>query len=116
MLFSSLSKSNMQQKGLIFIPDISGFTNFVNTVELDHSRHVIKELLETIINANEMDLKISEIEGDAILFYKLGELPDLDVMYAQVERMFLAFHKPLEFYESRRTCYCDACISAINLS
>lgn len=106
----------MQQKGFIFIPDISGFTNFVNNVELEHSRHVIKELLETIIDANKMDLKISEIEGDAILFYRLGEVPDLQTVYAQVERMFLSFHKHLATYESRRTCFCEACISAINLS
>ena len=106
----------MQQKGFIFIPDISGFTNFVNSVELDHSRHVIKELLETIIDANEMDLKISEIEGDAILFYQLGEMPDLEIVYGQVERMFLSFHKHLSIYEINRTCYCNACISAVNLS
>jgi len=106
----------MQQKGFIFIPDISGFTKFVNSVELDHSRHVIKELLETIIDANDMDLKISEIEGDAILFYQLGEIPDLEVVYAQVERMFLSFHKHLLIYERDRKCYCNACISAINLS
>jgi len=106
----------MQKKGFIFIPDISGFTNFVNSVELDHGRHVIKELLETVIDANEMDLKISEIEGDAILFYQLGEVPDLEIVYGQVERMFLSFHKHLLQYEKNRTCYCNACISAINLS
>jgi hypothetical protein len=55
----------MQQRGFIFMPYISGFTNFVNSLELEHSRHVVKELLETIIDANEMDLKISEVEGDA---------------------------------------------------
>jgi len=106
----------MQKKGFIFIPDISGFTNFVNSVELDHSRHVIKELLETMIDANEMDLKISEIEGDAILFYQLGEVPDLEIVCSQVERMFLSFHNHLSMYEKNRTCYCNACISAINLS
>jgi hypothetical protein len=56
------------------------------------------------------------VEGDAILFYKLGESPDLDVTYKQVEKMFLSFHKQLELYESRRTCECNACISAIHLS
>ena len=106
----------MQQKGFIFIPDISGFTQFVNSVELAHSRHVIKELLEIILDSNQMELKVSEVEGDAILFYQLGEVPDLEVVYTQVERMFMYFHKHLSIYESRRPCYCEACISAINLS
>jgi hypothetical protein len=106
----------MKHNGLIFIPDISGFTNFVNSVELKHSQHIIGELLETILDANQMGLNVSEVEGDAILFYKLGKSPNLDVTYKQVEKMFLSFHEHLELYESRRTCHCKACISAINLS
>jgi hypothetical protein len=106
----------MENSGLIFIPDISGFTQFVNSVEIKHSQHIIQELLEIILDANEMGLNASEVEGDAILFYRLGELPDLNVTYKQVEKMFLSFHKHLEKYESRRTCYCNACISAIYLS
>jgi len=106
----------MKNSGLIFIPDISGFTQFVTSVDLIHSQHIIQELLEVILDANEMDLNVSEVEGDAILFYKLGESPDLDVTYKQVEKMFLSFHKHLKLYESRRTCHCNACMSIIHLS
>lgn len=106
----------MKQSGLIFIPDISGFTQFVNSVELKHSQHIIGELLEIILDANQMGLNVSEVEGDAILFYKLGESPNLEETYRQVEKMFLSFHKHLELYESQRTCHCNAYISAIHLS
>jgi hypothetical protein len=106
----------MKQSGLLFIPDISGFTQFVNSVALAHSQHIIAELLETLIDANQMGLTVSEVEGDAILFYKLGDSPDLDITYKQVEKMFLSFHQHLLQYESRRTCHCEACMSAINLS
>lgn len=106
----------VKNSGLIFIPDISGFTQFVTSVDLIHSQHIIRELLEIILDANEMGLNVSEVEGDAILFYKLGESPDLDVTYKQVEKMFLSFHKQLELYESRRTCHCNACMSIIHLS
>jgi hypothetical protein len=106
----------MTQTGLIFIPDISGFTQFVSSVELKHSQHIIQELLETIIDANQMGLNVSEVEGDAILFYKFGASPDLKITYQQVEKMFLLFHQQLEQYESRRTCHCKACITAIHLS
>jgi predicted nucleic-acid-binding protein len=106
----------MKHNGLIFIPDISGFTQFVGSVDLKHSQHIIQELLETILDANQMGLDVSEVEGNAILFYKLGESPDLDITYKQVEKMFMSFHKHLALYESRRTCHCNACISAIHLS
>ena len=42
----------MAVSGLLFIPDISGFTDFVNETEVDHSRYIIQELLDTLINAN----------------------------------------------------------------
>ena len=106
----------MENKGLLFIPDISGFTKFVNETEIDHSRLIIQELLEILINSNEMGLEISEIEGDAILFYKSGPPPKLEELYRQVEKMFCSFHQSLFAYDNRRYCQCAACRSAINLS
>jgi hypothetical protein len=103
-------------RGLLFIPDISGFTRFVHETELDHSRLIIKELLEVIIDSNDSGLEISEIEGDAILFYKFGEPPALGDLYHQVEKMFRAFHQSLIAYDVRRYCQCKACTSAISLS
>ena len=106
----------MQNRGLLFIPDISGFTQFVNEVEIEHSSFIIQQLLETLIKANDIGLEISEIEGDAILFYKFGEPQKLESLYQQVEKMFLAFHRYLIGYDHRKICQCKACISAIDLS
>ena len=106
----------MDNKGLIFIPDISGFTRFVNEVEIEHSRLIIQELLEILVDANESGLEVSEIEGDAILFYKFGEPPPLETLYRQVEKMFCAFHRSLFAYEHNRYCYCRSCTAAINLT
>jgi hypothetical protein len=106
----------MKNQGLLFIPDISGFSRFINETEIDHSRLIIQELLEILINANHLGLEISEIEGDAILFYKFGSPPELKDLYQQVEAMFLDFHRNLVAYERRRYCQCNACLSAINLT
>lgn len=106
----------MENKGLLFIPDISGFTRFVNETEIEHSRLIIQELLEVLINANQIRLEISEIEGDAILFYKFGDPPVLEDLYKQVETMFCAFHRHINAYELRRYCQCKACVTAIDLT
>jgi hypothetical protein len=106
----------MENKGLLFIPDISGFSRFVSETEIGHSRLIIQELLEILINTNHIGLQISEIEGDAILFYKFGTPPPLEEIYKQVEEMFCAFHRSLVAYEQRRYCQCAACISAVKLS
>ena len=101
---------------MLFIPDISGFTRFVNETDIEHSRLIIQELLETLINANQIGLEVSEIEGDAILFYKFGASPDLQALYQQVADMFCAFHRHLLAYDQRRFCQCPACTSAVHLS
>ena len=51
---------------LLFIPDISGFTKFVNNTAAEHGRHIIAELLDLIIESNELSLTVSELEGDAV--------------------------------------------------
>lgn len=106
----------MPSKSLLFIPDITGFTEFVNRTEIEHSQHIISELLENIIDSNQLGLEVSEIEGDAVLFYKTNEVPDMADIYAQAKDMFLKFHSHLKFYDSRRICQCGACSTASNLS
>jgi len=106
----------MENTGLLLIPDISGFTKFVNETEIEHSRYIIEELLENIINSNQIGLNISEIEGDAVLFYKFGETPSLDALYQQVAKMFCNFQKKIKNFELRRLCTCEACKNAVNLS
>jgi hypothetical protein len=106
----------MDNKGLLFIPDISGFTRFVTEMEIEHSRHIIQELLEILIDSNEIGLEISEVEGDAILFYKFGQSPDLEQLYKQVEKMFCSFHRHILAYEHRRICQCKACNTTLGLS
>lgn len=103
-------------RGLLFIPDISGFSRFVNQTEIEHSRLIIQELLETLIDANRIGLEISEIEGDAILFYRFGDLPALADLSAQVEHMFCAFQRSILAYDVRKYCQCRACVRVVDLT
>jgi hypothetical protein len=100
---------------LLFLPDISGFTEFVQTTEVEHSQHVISELLEILIDANTEDLQLAEIEGDALFFYKENEIPSAEKLLAQIEHMFTAFYSHLKLLEKNRICPCNACSTAPNL-
>ncbi|GAA4271385.1 DUF2652 domain-containing protein [Aquimarina gracilis] len=100
---------------LLFIPDISGFTYFVQNTEIEHSQHVISELLEVLINANTQNLKLAEVEGDALFFYKENEIPSQEKLLAQIETMFTAFYSHLKLLEKNRICPCNACATAPNL-
>ncbi len=102
-------------QSLLFIPDISGFTEFVQTTEAAHSQHVIAELLKVMIDANTLGLTLAEIEGDALFFYKEGSIPSQEKILAQMETIFAAFYSHLKLLEKNRICPCKACASAPKL-
>jgi hypothetical protein len=83
------------KQAFLYIPDISGYTQFINSTNIKYSRKLIHELLEIIVDSNILNLKIAEIQGDAILFYKLGTPPSLSKLESQVKRTFLNFQESL---------------------
>ena len=113
---SSNNNNGEPQPALLFIPDISGFTRFVADVEISHAQHIIEELLELLIEANDIGLEVSVIEGDAILFYRFGKAPTAAELLAQVQKMFIRFHSHLKKYNTHRICNCGACVTANSLS
>src|SRR5438093_9474241 len=106
----------MSEQAIILIPDISGYTDFTSTTELDHSAHIITELLELIIASNETEFTLAEIEGDAILFYRKGTALSHEQLVNQCLKMFSKFHQQLKIIERDTVCQCDACQSATNLT
>jgi len=106
----------METQALIFIPDISGYTKFITETETKHAKHLITELLEVIIKADKLKMHVSEIEGDAVLFYRKGDPPNLNELIAQAKKMFLDFHTHLKIIQRDNVCQCGACRSAVNLT
>ncbi|MEO9965888.1 MAG: DUF2652 domain-containing protein [Reichenbachiella sp.] len=106
----------MSQRSFFFIPDISGFTSFVKQVEIEHSQHIIAELLELIIDSDDLGLELAEVEGDAVFFYQQDKIPSSDQILEQARKTYVAFHEHLKAYETRRICPCGACSSAVNLT
>ncbi len=101
---------------LLLIPDISGFTRFVSETEMAHSRHIVSELLELIIDSDTLGMRVAEIEGDAVMFYLKDRVPSEKEIAELAERMFIRFHEHLKAYESRRICHCGACLMAESLT
>lgn len=77
--------------GLVFIADISGFTEFVHSTDILTGKQITYELLSAVMNQNELQLNIAEVEGDALLFYRYGQAPSLHELVQQYEMMVNAF-------------------------
>ena len=95
--------------GLIIFADISGFTNYINISEIEHSQKNIARLLEALIDANELDLNVSEIEGDAIFFFTFESDISFLGLINQIRRMAHHFYSTLADLSSDMACKCGAC-------
>jgi hypothetical protein len=98
----------MTQKALYFMPDISGFTNFVINTEVEHSIHIISELLEILLNIATPDFELAEIEGDA-LFLFTTQIPDYNKLLQQTTLMLKKFHEHTKMYETNGICNFCSC-------
>lgn len=106
----------MQDKVLLFLPDISGFTKFVNETEIEHGQQIIASLLEEIISSNYLNFNLSEIEGDSVLFYKNDIKPVAEELIELSLHIFNKFHQRRKEIAGATKCNCNACGSIKKLS
>ncbi|GAB2772379.1 hypothetical protein HNQ93_000757 [Hymenobacter luteus] len=84
-----------QVPALLLIPDISGFTRFIEESGSPQAPFLVADLLEILIEANTLDLQVNEIQGDAVLFYRLGPPPPVAELVRQCRRIYLDFQNYL---------------------
>ncbi|MGH1518082.1 DUF2652 domain-containing protein [Chryseobacterium sp. JK1] len=84
------------QEGIILIPDFSGFTEFVFNTKLYTGEYIVRQLLSTLIDVNDQYFEISEIEGDAILFYRYDQNPSYKSISRMLWKMRSAFNRKIE--------------------
>lgn len=100
-------------EGLLFIPDISGFTQLVHSTDAATGKIITAELLTAIISRNQLKLDISEVEGDAVLFYRYGAAPSLQQLMLQFKQMETAFNKKRNDLEKRFALSIDVSLKVI---
>ncbi|MBI3522352.1 MAG: DUF2652 domain-containing protein [Chloroflexi bacterium] len=99
--------------GPLVIADISGYTAFIADTELEHSREILTELLETVVSSMGGHLTVAQLEGDAVCFVGTETRPEvLDWM----EQCFIGFHRRLRDIRTSSTCECRACSTVGSLT
>jgi hypothetical protein len=98
--------------GYLVIADISGYTSYVATTELEHSQEVLAELLELIIHNFQPLLTTVRLEGDAVFSHApLGQIPRGETLAELLETTYTAFRDHIRGIIHRTTCECNACRS-----
>jgi len=104
------------ESGFLVLADISGFTAFVTTTELEHGAEVTATLLAHVMEALSPPLEIQELEGDAV--FALGPDgaagPGVLVLEA-FDRAFVAFGRRQRELSLDTSCACRACVGVLGL-
>ncbi len=106
----------MASNATIFIPDISGFTEFMTNTELTHGSVAIGILLDAIIQATGDEYEVSEIEGDAVLMFRKGNAPSKKELLNICMKIYNAFHYQRKWLQQHTICPCNTCQEIANLT
>jgi hypothetical protein len=104
------------QKGTIVVADISGYTKFLTSSELEHGHAIVRELLGTVKDQLSPLLRVIRTEGDALF----GYIPDAEMsepthLLDLVEATYQAFADHMLRVKVASTCDCNACTNSAAL-
>jgi hypothetical protein len=100
------------QTGYLVLADISGYTSFVATTEIEHADLALSILLEAIVEKLSSLLIISKLEGDAVFAYvEESKLTEGKFLLELIDHTYLAFRDKAEVLYRQATCACKACLA-----
>lgn len=100
----------MARRGYLLIADLTGYTIFLTQSELDHAQGIIEAIIKCMIGELKPPLKLSNLQGDAMLAYAADEnVGQGQMMLEALERIYCAFADLLADMRRQTTCQCNAC-------
>ena len=104
------------ETGLLLIADITGYTRFLASSELEHAQDSLRSLLNLLIEHTQSPLVISRLEGDAVISYApAGSFKQGQTIVEMIERTYFDFSRARELMMLNTTCTCNACRNIPNL-
>jgi hypothetical protein len=104
--------------GYLVLGDISGYTSYLATTELEHAEEILSVLLELVVARFEPLLTVVRLEGDAVFAHAPeGFVPRGETLVELLESTYVAFRDYIRGVVHRTSCDCSACrnIPALDL-
>ncbi len=97
------------REGFLLLADISGYTEYLSGVELEHSHDVIADLLGVVTEQLGVIGPLAKVEGDAVFIVGRSGPLDGETLLATIDAAYAAFAVRQRTVTLRTTCECDAC-------
>ncbi|HYX12667.1 MAG TPA: DUF2652 domain-containing protein [Candidatus Acidoferrum sp.] len=100
---------SLPESGYLMIADLTGYTAYLSSSELEHAPTIAGDLLETIVGRLEPPFRLAKLEGDAAFLYVEDERADGSLLVDALEAAYLAFRRRLRSIEQATSCDCNSC-------
>ncbi len=98
------------ESACLLIADISGYTEYLAGVELDHAQDILADLTGTIVSALRPGFRLAKLEGDAAFTYAIAERIDGSLLLDTIERCYFGFRRRRRDVRQASSCECNACV------
>jgi hypothetical protein len=96
--------------GYLLLADLSGYTKFMASTELEHAKEILLELISVVTKNLKSIFTISEIEGDAVFAYASeNKISRGETLIELIESTYYNFVFQKQVMLDRTTCTCRAC-------
>jgi uncharacterized protein YndB with AHSA1/START domain len=92
------------------IADISGYTQYLGGVELDHAQDILADLVGTVVTSLRPAFRLAKLEGDAAFTFAPAEKLDGSLLLDTIERCYFGFRRRRRDVRQATSCTCDACV------
>jgi Protein of unknown function (DUF2652)/Polyketide cyclase / dehydrase and lipid transport len=107
--------ASVPETGFLVLADLTGYTAYLSTSELEHAPAIAGDLLETIVGRLDPPLRLAKFEGDAAFLSIEDGRADGSLILDAVEASYLAFRRRLRSIDQATTCDCNSCRMAPRL-
>jgi hypothetical protein len=105
-----------EQQAFLCVADITGYTGYLNTSELEHARGTLTDLLGVLVDHAGPPMRISKLEGDAVFSYAFeNAFTDGRTFLDLIESTYVAFRRAIDSMVLNNTCQCNACANVSSL-
>jgi len=98
------------------IADISGYTEYLAGVELDHAQDILADLVSTVVTALRPTFRLAKLEGDAAFCFAPADKLDGSLLLDTIERCYFGFRRRRRDVRQATSCECRACVRIPNLN
>ncbi|HAX82101.1 MAG TPA: hypothetical protein DCY40_06005 [Actinobacteria bacterium] len=100
----------MSSRGFLVCADITGYTGYLSHSELEHATGTLADLLRLLLDHVQAPLRLSRVEGDAVISYALGGAGiQGQLVVDQLDDTYVAFRRALQQMVLNTSCRCNAC-------